>query len=451
MFNLKLIVEWEHGFVYTKDGEHWQDGGKKMTSFRFIHTADLHLDTPFTGLKKLPDSIFEQIKQSTFQSFDQIVELCIRYKVDFLVIAGDIFDLEDRSLRAQIFLRSRLEKLSDHGIHTYMIHGNHDPNDQVKAWMNWPEKVHIFSDQQVESVIFSKDNQELALIMGQSYPTKEFKERIVQYYQRDKEKNLFHIGILHTNVDGNKDHDSYAPSSFKELVNQEMDYWALGHIHKSTILSSQKPYIVYPGNHQGRNKKEKGTKGCYIVEVKQNQVEKMDWVETSQIIWEEIEVDISQIAHMPTLIEKIEEKIEMAIEYWKKPLILQIHLQGETELHFELTQEIKQEELREWLNGRFEKELHWVYIDQLYVETIAFGLEKWIEKGTFLGDYINELEIFLQETEILDLKKEVFEELFKNRAIKTHLPNEFVDLPEQLAKDTKNLIYQYFVREDIKR
>lgn len=260
-----------------------------MKRISFIHAADLHLDSPMVGLKYLPQDIFSRVKESTFTALKKVTEAAIHHKVDFVILAGDLYDGEDRSLRAQSRFRTEMLKLAENEIHVYVIHGNHDHLNGSWVHLNMPENVHVFNSE-VETKVLQTKNGEIVHLYGFSYPTRHVYDRKIEDY-RKKDGADFHIGILHGNESGGVDHDNYAPFSVSDLHKKEFDYWALGHIHKRAILSESPP-IIYPGNIQGRNKKETGMKGIYHVSLTDLDKE-INFLETADIIWEETVVDAS--------------------------------------------------------------------------------------------------------------------------------------------------------------
>lgn len=253
-----------------------------MKKIKFIHCADLHLDSPFVGLRNLPSKIYEQTKQSTFASFSKIIDTAIEEMVDFIIIAGDIYDGEDRSIRAQLFFREQMENLAKKGIHVFLVYGNHDHLGGNWTKLTWPNNVHEFPPT-VETIPFESRQGSKIHFYGFSYSKKHVTEHMIDFYTK-KEQADFHIGILHGHDSTNKSHYSYAPFKVNELLEKNFRYWALGHIHKSQILHME-PTILYPGNIQGRHKNESGAKGCYLIEMDEATT-KVDFIETAPIRWE---------------------------------------------------------------------------------------------------------------------------------------------------------------------
>ncbi|MEH7072439.1 metallophosphoesterase family protein [Neobacillus drentensis] len=260
-----------------------------MKKISFIHAADLHLDSPMVGLKHLPQNIFSRVKESTFTAIKKVTAAAIQHQVDFVILAGDLFDGEDRSLRAQSRFRTEMLKLAEKEIPVYVVHGNHDHLNGSWVHLDMPSNVHVFTSE-VETKVLHTQNGVSIHLYGFSYPTQHVYDRKIVDYQK-KDGADFHIGILHGNESTGVEHDNYAPFSVNELQKKEFDYWALGHIHKRAVLSETPP-IVYPGNIQGRHKKETGRKGIYHVTLTELDY-KMDFLETADIIWEEIVVDAS--------------------------------------------------------------------------------------------------------------------------------------------------------------
>ncbi|WP_316571183.1 DNA repair exonuclease [Neobacillus sp. YIM B06451] len=257
-----------------------------MKKVRFIHAADLHLDSPMAGLRDLPLPILKRLRESTFAALKKIVDAAIANEVDLVVLAGDLYDGDDRSLKAQSRFRAEMERLSEHNIAVYAIHGNHDHLGGTWVKIAMPENVHLFGAE-TEAVLHKTKSGADVWMYGFSYPTRHVMERRVHTYEKTAGGD-FHIGILHGNDGSSSEHGGYCPFTVGELIDRQFDYWALGHIHKRAILSESPP-VVYPGNIQGRNRKETGEKGCYLVRLGEDGVN-LEFIEANDVIWQEIEI-----------------------------------------------------------------------------------------------------------------------------------------------------------------
>ncbi|MBL7573496.1 metallophosphoesterase family protein [Staphylococcus saccharolyticus] len=230
---------------------------------KFIHCADLHLDSPFKSKSYLSPSIFEDVQKSAYESFKNIVDLALKQEVDFIIIAGDLFDNENRTLRAEVFLKEQFERLRKEQIFVYVGHGNHDPLTS-KISTNWPNNVSVFSNQVETYQAITKDG-ETIYIHGFSYQNDASYENKIDAYPSSQGQKGIHIGVLHGTYSKSKAKDRYTEFRLEDLNSRLYHYWALGHIHEREQLSDM-PVINYPGNIQGRHFNELGEKGCLLVE-----------------------------------------------------------------------------------------------------------------------------------------------------------------------------------------
>ncbi len=277
-----------------------------MKTVKFIHCADLHLDSPMSGLKYLPEAIFQRLQNSTFKAFTNIIDLAIRTEVDFVVISGDLFDGADRSLRAQAKFRNEMDRLQRYGIQAYIIHGNHDHLGGSWTKMTWPDNVHVFAAN-IEVKKFTKQDGTSAHIYGFSYPERHVTERWIEKYEKVSGAD-FHIGLLHGHSEGVSEHGVYAPFHLTELLQKQFDYWALGHIHKREVLHAEPP-VIYAGNPQGRNRKESGAKGCYLVTLTERGAE-YQFNETNDVQWLVQTIDGSEITNQGSLFDLCQNAVQ---------------------------------------------------------------------------------------------------------------------------------------------
>jgi len=235
-------------------------------ALRFLHAADLHLDTPFTARGRYPEHVAAVLRDASLTAFGALVEAALAHEVGFVVIAGDVYDGAERGVRAQLRFRDGLEQLSDAGIRSFVAHGNHDPVDEGwSAIARFPELVEVFPAGEVASHAFEVAGQAVT-VHGISYGTAKVSENLSQRFRAPTTPGL-HVGVLHANVGSDPAHEAYSPCSVAELCAVGLDYWALGHIHARRVLHRD-PWIVYPGNLQGRSIRasEGGPKGALLVE-----------------------------------------------------------------------------------------------------------------------------------------------------------------------------------------
>ncbi|MCP9356511.1 DNA repair exonuclease [Liquorilactobacillus satsumensis] len=228
---------------------------------KFIHTADLHLGSPIEGLTTIPEKYLQLLHEHTNQLFAQLVKAALREKVDFILIAGDFFDNHAPSVALQVAVHEQFEKLQRAGISVYLCLGNHDYLNLDKEHVFFPENVFLFPNYPMTKH-FRVGTAEVALTSF-SYAQRWTSGILQQFPRKGPEK--WHLGMLHGALKENDPGGHYAPFDIPELLAKRYDYWALGHIHKRMELAADPP-IVYPGCLQGKNRKESGSKGFYVVE-----------------------------------------------------------------------------------------------------------------------------------------------------------------------------------------
>ena len=264
-----------------------------MSTIRFIHAADLHLDSPFKGMTELPMDQLTNLRASTFTAFERLIEHALRSNPDFVLIVGDIYDGENRSLLAQLKFQNGMEKLHAAAIPVVISYGNHDHLGGKWTRFDLPSNVHIFHEDVGEKQL-SIRGQEVS-IYGFSYKERHIREAMIEHFPMAKNRESFHIGMLHGSLAGDETHAVYAPFRKEELLAKNYNYWALGHIHLRQHLHAEPP-IVYSGNLQGRHRKERGVKGFYEVELSKAGA-LLEFIPASALVFERLTISCVGIRH----------------------------------------------------------------------------------------------------------------------------------------------------------
>lgn len=339
-----------------------------MRPFSFIHAADLHIDSPFRGVSADAPAVAEALYSSTFRAFDGLMDVTLEREADFLLIAGDVYDGQDRSLRAQLRLRDGVKRLGEAGIQSFIVHGNHDPLDSKVTALDWPEQAHFFGRKLESMEALGADHEPVATITGISFPKKEESRNLAAKFSR-QESGLFQIGLLHCNVGGNTGHENYAPCTLDDLRTGGMDYWALGHVHTRKILS-EAPYVVYPGNIQGRSIREAGPRGCYHVRVDEQGRVEAEFIPLDVVRWGEVRVSIQDLETVDALERALTEKLEQAVaEASGRALVCRVTVEGRGPLHAGLRRARAADDLLERLRERFSSEDPFAWVQRLTIHT----------------------------------------------------------------------------------
>ncbi|MBY0095244.1 metallophosphoesterase family protein [Mesobacillus maritimus] len=407
-----------------------------MKTVKFLHCADLHLDSPMSGLKYLPEEIFQRLQNSTFKALTNITDIAISTDVDFVLISGDIFDGEDRSLRAQARFRKEMVRLNQNGIQAYIIHGNHDHLAGTWTKMNWPENVHVFGAE-VEVKRFIKHDGTTAHLYGFSYPKRHVTERWVEKYGK-KTGADFHIGLLHGHVEGVSEHGMYAPFTLPELLQKQFDYWALGHIHKREVLASEPP-VIYPGNPQGRNRKENGLKGCYLVSLSEQGAD-YEFIETNDVLWLDRTLDGSAISSLGSLFDLCQHAVkENRVD--GKGVVLTLEIENLRQFETESVSPGFVQELLETLHEHEAEEQDFVWIrDIKLIETTQLQRSQLSVQGEFYHELFTAIDDFEHWEEALS-------PLYGHHLARKHLSELGEEEKENLLKEAETKLLQLLSQE----
>lgn len=256
---------------------------------RFLHTADIHLGSPLQTVGAESERLQQQLADATYTAFERIIDTAISEAVDFVLVAGDLYDQESRSVRANEFVVEQFERLADAGIPAYVCYGNHDPVDRATEFFELPETVHEFSAAEAEEAVYPDEDAPEARIWGQSYRSRS-DDRKMPYHYRPADDSVPNIGVLHTGL--NPDGSRYVPCSTGDLTDrEEIHYWALGHIHTTSVRHTSPP-VLYPGIPQGRQITESGGGGCFLVEIEPGLEPEIEFIPTSPIVWQRVSVSV---------------------------------------------------------------------------------------------------------------------------------------------------------------
>ena len=264
--------------------------------FTFIHCADLHLGSRFWGLSRKDPELGKRMYDSTFRAFSRIVDVGIQ-RADFMVIAGDIYDELVETPRTRSFFASELERF---GKPVFMVTGNHD---HVHSWSDsipYPSNVKQFRTVPESYKARVRDRQ--IEIAGVSFDGPHTDENLVSKLRGTP--GMFTIGVVHCSVDTAGEGSGYAPCTERDFLGKDIQYWALGHIHKRMTIRESDPAVVYPGNIQGRNPNESGEKGCLLVSVTGDKVD-TEFVPVQDMIWKDVEIDITGKNTLRELVEQV--------------------------------------------------------------------------------------------------------------------------------------------------
>ncbi|MFA6282588.1 MAG: DNA repair exonuclease [Desulfurivibrionaceae bacterium] len=389
--------------------------------FTFLHGADIHLDSPLRGLESYADAPVDQIRQATRRAFDNLITLAIEEQVAFVLLAGDLYDGDWKDYNTGLFFIDRISRLRKENIRVFLASGNHDAASQISKSLRLPDNVHLFSTKQPETVIL----EELGVaVHGQGYHTRALAENLARNYPQALPHYL-NIGLLHTSLTGRQGHEPYAPCSLDDLRTKGYDYWALGHVHQREEVS-QSPWVVFPGNIQGRHIQETGGKGATLVRVEEGRISAVEHRDLDVLRWSRCQVDLTECTTVDLAFDAVRQAMEAEqLRAEERPLALRLQLVGGTSIHAELHRNsaILTEEFRALAAG----------LGEMWLEKVAFATRRPVALGTSLGAETPMADM-IQAIERLDLRPEALMELVPEIGVlQSKLPPELLHEGERIA------------------
>ena len=302
------------------------------TMFKFIHAADIHLDSPLRGLSRYQSAPAESIRDASRRAFENLVDLAIAEKVAFVLLAGDLYDGDWKDYSTGIFFGQQIGRLGQYNIPVFAVAGNHDAANRMTRTLDSPANMKILSSRKAETIRLDDLG---VVIHGRSFGSRHVDENLTVTFG-PAEKGRFNIGLLHTSLDGREGHAVYAPCTASDLCAKGYQYWALGHVHQQEIVSED-PWIVFSGCIQGRHIRETGSKGCILVSVEDDAILEVEKIPLDVLRWVQCSVDLTDVVEMRDVLDRSRKAIETQ-QAWAdgRPLAMRIRFEGATRISDEL-------------------------------------------------------------------------------------------------------------------
>lgn len=371
---------------------------------RFIHAADLHLDTPFSGLEQTSKTLAEKLREAPFESLAKIVDIAIERAVDFVLFSGDLYNTKRVNIKAQSLFIEHLNRLNKSDIPVYLIRGNHDylTEEAQKLALPFPKNVYTYGPD-VETHILETKNKERIAITGFSYDTQWVTERKIKEYPKRRSDINLQIGLLHGDIETSLTREAnYAPFTLAELREKNYDYWALGHVHQRQRIAEQ-PSVYYPGNIQGLHKNETGEKGCLFIEWTPRE-QHVQFIPTAPVIWESMTLELSEIENVSDFIQAMQEAI--AEKEYKQDVLINLIIKAKTDDDEDLIHFTQEKEFAEQLSKQLGVSNVWVASVELIVEEAA-------DQQALQKMYPNEWDKVLRKAEKTTIFNELTERIFE--------------------------------------
>ncbi len=425
-------------------------------TIRFIHAADVHLGSFLNINGNPPEEVQAICREGVYDAFQGICDIAIEYKVDFILICGDVYDSYLRSVRGNRFFINKCLKLNEMNIGVYVIYGNHDATNDKEELFDMPPNVHVFSSDSAEIFEVYKENEIVAKIVGRSYKHRAEREKIYEDYLLDNDS--FNIAMLHTALQG--DNKNYVPCTLEALTEvPNIDYWALGHIHKANILSEKRPIIAFSGIPQGRDMGEQGQGGVFYVEVCKKEIVNMEFLPIAKIIYKSIEIVIGEDHNidnfsdlMGFVLEKIREETysfsknsneeiyqKQAMNAEFKGCIFQLTIKGRTALQHEIAI-MKEEDYKQFIqdiNEELSEEKYFLWVDSLIFRTALLrqDFESLKIQNSIFSDLDEVIKLYREEGEHRAELVKNWGSIWKKQTCTENIDEDKFDFDEEITED----------------
>ena len=371
-----------------------------------VHAADLHLGAPLQSLgSQLDEDVAEKIRKRAAHAFGDLIDLVLAEEAEILVIAGDIYDEAEYDVGAQIRFVDGLRRLTDEGVHVFLAHGNHDPLVQsFKLASELPESVSVFDAGDVQSHTVQLSSGHEVTVAGTSFGKKAETENLALRFHDQAFDPKRTVGVLHTNVGADAQHDPYAPCAVEDLELSPVGYWALGHIHKRQVheLGAGR-WWAYPGNLQGRSTKttECGAKGALVVPILADGFGKPEFKPCDRVRFERVEVDVAGCANLDEALESAINRLdECRPESGDRPIVARIEFVGSTSAHHQL---VDQDDLLDFVRQRAGADQLATVVAKVVVSTRpVISREQILERGNLQSALLRRVDGLRDEHEDVD-------------------------------------------------
>lgn len=409
---------------------------------KFIHTSDIHLDSPLRGLEYYEGAPVDSIRGATRQAFKNLVELAISEEVDFVLIAGDLYDGDWKDYNTGLFFASEMSKLREAGIRVFIVSGNHDAASQISRQLRMPDNVKVFPTKKPETITI--DDFDIA-IHGQSFANQAITEDLSTAYP-DAISGHFNIGLLHTSATGREGHEPYAPCTVEGLLSKGYDYWALGHVHKREVLYKE-PWIIFSGCIQGRHIREIGEKGCTLIAVDDGHIIQVEHKEIDVLRWSIRSVDVSEADSGGDVVDLVSTVVtEEAGKSSGRPIALRLIITGNSKAHAELIANPEQciNDIREIATDISNGD---IWIEKVNIKTAAqIDLEEMRNRDDAIGELLRSIHNLSIDQEALSDMMEEFAELKRKLPVELKQGEDPINLddPEKLKEviaDVKQILF----------
>jgi DNA repair exonuclease SbcCD nuclease subunit len=375
---------------------------------RIVHAADLHIDSPLRGLPPYDGAPIAAVREAPRRACEKLVAYCIESKASLLLLAGDLYDGDWRDFSTGLFFANEMSRLREAGVRVAVVYGNHDAASVITRKLQLPENVKHLSSKKPETITY----EDLGVaVHGRSFPERAVTDDLSRDYPTPI-SGILNFGLLHTCADGHAGHEPYAPCKVDSLRARGYDYWALGHVHQREVLSRE-PWVVFPGNLQGRHVRETGAKGATVIDVEDGRIESVEHVAFDVVRWAECAVTMPESSTVTDVVDAARAELSAELDRAEgRVLAARLLVRGPESITGRVAaeREAVTAELRAVAN-----DLQGVYFEKLRVEITSaprpLASGEWVDALASLGDMSDEELLALAEDAVGDFGRKLPPEL----------------------------------------
>ena len=343
-------------------------------TLKFLHGSDFHLDRPMLGLSELPAHLKKTLANAPYAAAEKFFDAALREHVDFVLLSGDIVNLERGGPRAAAFLLGQFERLDAKGIRVFWCAGDEDHPERWPSAIDLPDNVTTFSAAVVERVNFSRQGRVLATIFGCGY---DGRKRSNGEFRAEPE-DPFPIALCYGELENSN------------LAMYRIRYWALGGKHRRQVVDKPPSTAVYPGTLQARGPQENYGCGATLARLDTDGTLTLHALELDTARWSQQTVGVAESVADEDLQNLLADRaLKLSSDAAEQLLLVQWKMTTTGDFNPQFRKQEWRQQILKWLRQELgEDGQRGVWSVDFDVQSPKSLPSSWYEEDTLLGDYL---------------------------------------------------------------
>ncbi len=360
--------------------------GVRWEPVRFLHASDLRLHEPLAGLSEFPPAWQPVLASAAYDAATRMFDAAIAERVEFVLLSGNVVDLDVGGPRALAFLLSQFERLGQRGIEVFWCAGPQDHLDRWPTAIELPGNVRLFASTLVDGVTVRRREKVVATVYGSAYDP-----------QRSSWKDFqagagvgLPIGLTSLSAER-------GPLEMARLAGQGIRYWALGGQAKRDVSTHSGVVVAFPGTPQGRGSSAVGAHGAVLVSLEVDGQLRTQTVDCDGVRWLTLSLAVAESIHLDALKDLLADRaLQVTSKFPDMHLLVNWQIATTGDYSAEFRREETVVKLLKWLRHEFggTPGLWSVSLTCSAPQNLPKG---WQEEDTLLGDYLREVARYRQD------------------------------------------------------